>query len=276
MKNPTNTRAQSSIIMPNGSTVQVPHVVPEGVNAKGGIKRPEAEKVPPNKTGSISLFLMQALVGMMLGDANMKSAVNVTAFFAFQQCGAHFDYLMYTWYILYLEGLTTAAIPVIKTRDGHTHPDTGVVSEDRVYSYFYTRASAFFFDRFFTHFYSVSVSGKPVKVVALALVEEFMSPVLLAFWLMDDGNFHVPEGQPTWTGNTRIATNGFSEAEAHFLAALLGTKLGLRVTVQENDNTLCIAGESMDLLRELVSPHMVPSMIYKLGRPPVRSLKELK
>ena len=76
---------------------------------------------------------------------------------------------------------------------------------------------------------------------------------------MDDGGFVDP--------GVRIATNCFTKEEVELLAKALNTKFNIKSSLlKKNDGYhLCILKESMNLLKELVLPHMVPSMYYKLG-----------
>ena len=76
---------------------------------------------------------------------------------------------------------------------------------------------------------------------------------------MDDGTFKNP--------GVRIATNCFTKEEVELLAKVLNTKFNIKSNLHKNNEgyQLYIFKESMNLLKELVLPHMVPSMYYKLG-----------
>ena len=67
----------------------------------------------------------------------------------------------------------------------------------------------------------------------------------------------------------RIATNSFTLSEVEYLQNLLTNKFGLNCTVQkiylDNKYSIYIKKESMVRLKELILPHLHPSMYYKLG-----------
>jgi hypothetical protein len=76
---------------------------------------------------------------------------------------------------------------------------------------------------------------------------------------MDDGTWKNP--------GVRIATNCFTKKEVELLKLTLETKFNLKSTLYKNNNKyqLYIKQESMDVLKELILPYVVPSMLYKLG-----------
>ncbi len=67
----------------------------------------------------------------------------------------------------------------------------------------------------------------------------------------------------------RIATNSFTLSEVEYLQNLLTNKFGLNCTVQKihlkNKYSIYFKKESMGRLKELILPHLHPSMYYKLG-----------
>jgi len=76
---------------------------------------------------------------------------------------------------------------------------------------------------------------------------------------MDDGCWAKP--------GVRIATNCFSLEEVKLLVKILNKLYSLQCTIQKIDDrySIYILKESIPRLRELVLPHMVPSMVYKLN-----------
>ena len=65
----------------------------------------------------------------------------------------------------------------------------------------------------------------------------------------------------------RIATNSFTKEEVELLKLALETKFNIKSTLHKNNERyiLYIKQESIPLLKNLVLPYMVPSMLYKLG-----------
>jgi hypothetical protein len=76
---------------------------------------------------------------------------------------------------------------------------------------------------------------------------------------MDDGTRKKP--------GVRIATNCFTKQEVELLKLTLEIKFNLKSSLHKNNDKyqLYIKQESIPLLRELVLPYFVPSMLYKLG-----------
>lgn len=94
-----------------------------------------------------------------------------------------------------------------------------------------------------------------------ANIATYLTPLALAIWIMDDGA-RVGNG-------LKLCTNSFTFEDCTRLCAVLGTLYGIRATVQSagapGQYHVYIWVGSMDRLRDLVKPHIVPSMLYKLG-----------
>ena len=99
------------------------------------------------------------------------------------------------------------------------------------------------------------------KKVIKADLENYMTPLCLAILISDDG---------CWAKlGVRIATNCFSLTEVELLVRILGNKFNLDCTIQtlkpSNNYSIYIKGSSIPRLREILLPHIHPSMKYKLG-----------
>lgn len=90
---------------------------------------------------------------------------------------------------------------------------------------------------------------------------DFLTPLALAIWIMNDGG-RVGYG-------LKLATHSFSFADTSRLALILFQLYSLKATVQktgvEDQYHIYVWSESMPLLRQIVKPYMVSSMLYKLG-----------
>ena len=103
-------------------------------------------------------------------------------------------------------------------------------------------------------------TGAKRRKVIPGLVEEFLTPLALAIWIMDDGGWER-------TG-TALHTQGFTRVEVEELCGILKRKYGLVTTIRENAAGQCVirvASESMPLLIALVKAEMLPMFYYKLG-----------
>jgi hypothetical protein len=76
---------------------------------------------------------------------------------------------------------------------------------------------------------------------------------------MDDGTYKKP--------GVRIATNCFTKKEVELLKLALETKFNIKSSLHKNNDKyqLYIKQESMNILKKLILPYMVPTMFYKLG-----------
>ena len=122
---------------------------------------------------------------------------------------------------------------------------------------FYTKSVlAGFRDRFY--------SGN--RKVVPASVGEFLDPMAVAVWFMDDGGrgAHTPRGLV-------INTSGFTRDEQGLLQSVLKAKFGVDVSVHRSGSgfQLYIRARSFSRFSELVAPFLVAQMRYKLPVDPV-------
>jgi len=92
-------------------------------------------------------------------------------------------------------------------------------------------------------------------------IENYLTPLALAIWIMDDGG---------WTKyGVRIATNDFELKEVEFLIRVLKNKFNLDCTIQYLKDidrySIYIKSSSILTLRELIVPYLHFSMLYKVG-----------
>nr|YP_008081974.1 LAGLIDADG endonuclease family protein [Rhizoctonia solani]AGK45351.1 LAGLIDADG endonuclease family protein [Rhizoctonia solani] len=93
-------------------------------------------------------------------------------------------------------------------------------------------------------------------------ISEFMDPIVLAYLLMSDGNFDKNRNR------VRIFANSFTKEEVQILADAINAKLGIYVGVlhdRKDQWILTIGAKQLDLLRQTVSQHFDPSMLYRIG-----------
>ena len=92
-------------------------------------------------------------------------------------------------------------------------------------------------------------------------IENYLTPLALAVWIMDDGGWANP--------GVRISTYKFKLEEIKFLVSLLKKLYDLDCTVQRLENgvqfAIYIKKNSVPKLIDIVLPYMHDSMHYKLG-----------
>ena len=96
------------------------------------------------------------------------------------------------------------------------------------------------------------------KIVPPKLLQEQFTEFSLAVWLMDDGA--VDRRQ------LRLNTQSFSLAENEALLSFLRAKFGIEARLNRDKDRyrLRINNASIERFKELVGPHLIPSMLYKL------------
>ncbi len=97
------------------------------------------------------------------------------------------------------------------------------------------------------------------KIIPKELLEHDFDPFAFAIWIMDDGAADKRQ--------LRINSQSFSLEENLWLIKFLQAKFGIVATinVDRGKYRLRIADSSMNLLKELIFPYIIPSMLYKLS-----------
>ena len=144
-------------------------------------------------------------------------------------------------------GYCNTAIPEIKTNISKK----GVISQ-------YVRFRTWSYSSFNWIHEMFYVNGKKVVPINIG---EYLTPLALAIWIQDDGSRR---------GNgLKLCTNCFTINECEILVKALKDNFNLNCTIQktgiENQFIIYIKVESMDTLRDIVKPFIVPSMKYKLN-----------
>ena len=98
-----------------------------------------------------------------------------------------------------------------------------------------------------------------IKVVPLN-ISQYLTPLALAIWIMDDGTKH--------SSGLRLCTNSFTKEDVLFLGQILLDKYGLytsihRMRPDKEQYTLYIKKKSLLDLITIVSPYIHDSMKYK-------------
>lgn len=106
----------------------------------------------------------------------------------------------------------------------------------------------------FTDLYNeLYINGK--KTITKEFLDKITSPIALAYWFMDDGNF-----------NGNIATNGFSEIEVDLLIKWLSEYWNIFSYKEKklNNFIIRISEKSRKDFEDLIKNYIIPEMKYKL------------
>jgi ubiquinol-cytochrome c reductase cytochrome b subunit len=105
----------------------------------------------------------------------------------------------------------------------------------------------------------INIDGKNIKRIP-DWIEEYITPIGLAHWIMQDGSRQNKQG-------IMIATHSFTYEECLFLSNILNKKYKLKSTVIKtghlNQWRISIWKESMENLVSIVRPYIIKEMKYK-------------
>lgn len=207
--------------------------------------------------------LSEALVGNLLGDGHLrfnhkkngKGTGNAQLAFTFK---SH-EYALHLKNVIYLSICTLAAL--------HPWPNPMTTGKTPT-QYTLSSRSLPIFTQIHSQWYNWSVTlNKYVKVVPFN-IGELLTSIGLAFWIMDDGYWSNSDN------TLYICTDNFTKAEVDLLISVLNNNFGLIATPKrriKDNKEVCwrirFSGraENIRKLRELVQPHFIPSMLYKLN-----------
>jgi ubiquinol-cytochrome c reductase cytochrome b subunit len=195
--------------------------------------------------------------------------------FAFYQEKTNGEYLLWLHQVISSLGYSKPEIPIIQTRKG-TNGQIRYSYRFRTYTY-----SSFnwiyeeFYPKFFKNLGRRTVGPLGLKAggdlhlskkvnqrkVVPRIIDQYLSPLALAVWIMDDATLYKNKG-------LRFCTNCFTLKEVQYLASVLEKKYSLNTSIHKtgvvNQYGLYIPKSSMANLTKIVKPHIHPTMLYKL------------
>lgn len=203
-----------------------------------------------SRIGPHSSEVLSVIVGSLLGDCyGSRRSVEGTRL-CFRQSVIHKKYLFWLYKFFYDRGYCSNLEPIKYTRK--------LKKGDLVTEYYGYEFNTFTF-RSFNWIYEMFY--KKGKKVLSPNIGQFITPLALAVWIMDDGGWANP--------GVRISTHRFSLEEVQMLSNILINKFDLDCTVQKigivDKYSIYIKGSSVPTLRKWVLPHIHSSMHYKLG-----------
>jgi len=206
-------------------------------------------KIPAEKRiGPHNKELLSILFGSLLGDchAEYRSKGNGTRF-CFYQESSHVNYLLWLHKELAALGYTKLNEPSIQTRLGKN----GVVRKVIRFKTWTYSSLNWVHDLWYKD---------KIKIIP-AVIGDYLSPLALAIWIMDDG---CKSGS-----GLKLATNSFTYSENLLLIKVLYDNFKIKANVQSaggvlNQYHIYIFKSSMPLLQDIVLPYVHSSMKYKL------------
>lgn len=200
-----------------------------------------------NRVGPHNYNVLSLLIASLLGDGHMERDGNGSRF-CFYQKGDHIEYIIWLHKTLLNYGYCKESIPQIKSR---------IINDKLTY---YCRFRTFTYSSF-NWIYNAFYINKIKKIPPI--FEEYMSPLALSVWIMDDG---------TWNKNRGLVlcTNSYTLDEVKYLIRILVDKFTLNgVTAIKagaiNQYMIYIPKRNMPILIPLLTPHIHPMFLYKLN-----------
>lgn len=181
----------------------------------------------------LSKMQKEIVIGSLLGDAYL---VQTTRGYAFREHHGIAQKEYVDWKYDKLKELTNSPPKETSTK-----------------SYYFRTVSHLYFSQLHNLFYSGTCKIVPLNI------SNWLTPLSLSIWIMDDGSRD--------RNQMRINTQSFTKQENEFLISILKAKLGINATLNQDKDKyrLRVSAESMSNVRQLISPHLIPSMRYKLS-----------
>ena len=193
--------------------------------------------------------VLSIIFGSLLGDAYAEKRLKgVGTRITFYQESTHVKYAEWLHNILSSRGYCSESVPVIVMRVVKGGKSRKII---RFRTWTYTS-----FNWIHNLWY---IDGK--KRIP-GCIGEYLTPLALAIWIMDDGS-KVSQG-------LKLCTNSYTYIDCLFLVKVLSEKYSLKASVQlagtntKDQFVIYIWKDSMSLLREIVKPYIIPEMIYKV------------
>jgi len=201
--------------------------------------------------------IWEIVTGELLGDGHLSYDPKKSP-----QINARLEFTFSSKILHYVKYLKYNALAFICTESEATAwPNPKTTGKEATQYWFSTKRLASITQLYDTWY--KEVDGKYIKILPLN-IEELLTPLALAHWIMGDGYFA--------DGSVKICTDNFTKEEVLILIRVLADKFGIKATINKRSNAngnvvwrISISRLSMDKLKILVGPYLIPEMIYKIG-----------
>jgi len=213
-----------------------------------------------NRIGPHNIDVLSVLVCGMLGDwwADVINTQNGTSVrFNVEQGISNSAYIHHLTDIFHNWGYSSFLVPkLIKKSESINDKrlNKSVIRFNYRLSLFTFSSLTWIYDSFYTKINGITVKKVPVWI------EEFITPIGLAHWIMQDGSRQKNQG-------IYIATNSFTYDECEFLCSILYRKYNLKTSTVKtgfpDQWRISIWKESMPILVSIIKPYVIDEMKYK-------------
>ena len=202
------------------------------------------------RIGPHNFNVLSIIFGSLLGNAHAEKILSGTlsqgTSFAFFQEDSHVEYILYLHKLMSEWGYCNPKSPVITKRLGTKGKLRKVV---RFSTWTYTSLN---WVR--DIWYKDGIKRVP------ECIGQYLTPLSLAIWIMDDGS-KVGQG-------LKFSTNSFTYSDCLKIVNVLSDNFNIKATVQsagsKDQYIIYVWKESMEDLRKIVSPYIIPEMKYKI------------
>lgn len=191
--------------------------------------------------------ILSIIFGSLLGDAHAEKRLGGKGTrISFFQEGSHEKYLLYLHNMISNLGYCNSKIPCVSTRLGVKGKVRKII---RFSTWTYTS-----FNWIHDLWYKNNTKSIP------ECIGEYLTPLALAIWIMDDGG-KVHKG-------LKLSTNYYTYKDCLILIKALDDNFNLKASIQsagvKDQFIIYIWKESMEDLRKIVNPYIIPEMKYKI------------
>lgn len=189
--------------------------------------------------------IISVLVGSLLGDAHAERGMTGGVKFRFRQSIIHKDYLFWLYEFFNSRGYCTNNFPCYFTQKYGEK----LLEAYRFNTYSYTNL---------IWLYKLFYNNNKKKVIPINIAY-YLTPLALAIWIMDDAKYV--------RGVIQLNCHPYSVQDVEKLINVLKIRYDLKCSLYLKEGTcrIDISKESLKLLRTIVRPHILPSMLYKIG-----------
>jgi hypothetical protein len=194
-------------------------------------------------------FQFSVIFGLLLSDGWLNfRGKQANASFGLEQSYKHFGFF---WNVFIILAPFMAGLPFLRIRTlGFNRPGVQTIT--------YTMSLLTRNLPCITSIYNIFyING--IKIIPLDIYHYF-NAVVFAYWIMGDGSLHKE-------GGLILCTDSFTIEEIILLINVLIIKYNLICSIHNygGKKRIYISVKSMPIVRSLVSPYIVPSMLYKIG-----------
>jgi len=213
-------------------------------------------RIGPHNRDALSVLIC-GMLGDWWGDV-IKGQYGDTVRFHVEQSISNSAYIHHLTTLFSNWGYSSYIVPKLVKKSESVQNNRSNLSIIR-YNY---RLTLFTFSNLMWIYDSFYINNNNKVVKKLPIwIEEYITPIGLAHWVMQDGSRQMKQG-------IIIATNSFTKEECELLSQILNNKYKLKSTVIKTGHSdqwrISIWKESMPILVYIIKPYIIDEMKYKL------------